>query len=186
MLIPLLAFLIPTPSQAFLDFVGEQSKKAMEAAAYADAVTELATEISPNSELIEGAKDLNQRAEKLRSEASELRYLSRATKNVLSGPDWSSKRLETNIRATTDYMRRMKRLIARIALLGTDGATALNTTETNVALNEVQKNQQALLLQNEEAKIREIEREQEEKKEWSEFSKAQRKHRQGEKSGKLL
>lgn len=179
-------FLLPMQSYGFLDFLGEQAKKAAEAAAYADAVSELAGEIAPDGTIKEGADDIKKRAEKLRSEASELRYLTRTSQQVLLGPDWSSKRLETNIRNTTDYVRKLKRLIARIALLGTDGATALNTTETNVALNEVQKNQQALLLQNEDSKIRALEKEHEESKQWAEFSASQRKIRNKEvKSGKF-
>ena len=37
---------------AILDFIGEESKKAVEAAAYADAVSELIGEISPDEELL--------------------------------------------------------------------------------------------------------------------------------------
>jgi hypothetical protein len=178
--------LIQTKSFAFLDFIGEQAKKAAEAAAYADAVSELAGEISPNEELKAGAEDINKRAELLRSRASEMTYLSRTTQETLKGPDWSSKRLETNIRSTTDYVRKLKRLIARIAILGTDGAVALNTTETNVSLNEVQKNQQALLLQNEDQKLRSIEKEEEERREWQEFASNQKHFRQnGDANGKL-
>lgn len=184
--IAILMILIPCQSWAFLDFIGEQAKKAAEAAAYADAVGELAGEIAPDGTIQEGADDVKKRAETLRKNASELRYLSRTSQEILTGPDWSSKRLETNIRNTTDYVRKLKRLIARIAILGTDGATALNTTETNVALNEVQKNQQALLIQNEDTKIRQIEKEREESKNWAEFSSHQRKLRKTEaKHGKL-
>lgn len=165
---------IPISASAFLDWVGEEAKKAVEVAAYADAVTELMGEVSPNEQLKEGAKDLNLRAEKLRSEASTYRYLSSATQSVLKGPDWSSERLETNIRSTTDYARKLKRLVGRIAALGMNGATALNTTETNIALNEVQKNQQVLILQNEESKVRDFEKEHEEAKTWTEFSEKQR------------
>lgn len=177
MFVALLIIFQPTQSEAFLDFLGEQAKKAIEVAAYVDAVAELSGEIGPSDEITEQAKNVKNRAESVRSEASNLRYLSRTTKSVLSGPDWTSRRLETNIRATTDYARKLKRLIARIIALGTDGATAFNTTETNVALTEVQKNQQALLLQNEDAKLREIEKEQEEVRQWEDFSRSQRKLR---------
>ncbi len=180
MFVFIVTVLFSVPSYGFLDFLGEQAKKAAETAAYADAVAELAGELSPDSEVSAGAKDIQKRSDRLRSESSNLYYLSQSTKNVLSGPNWSSKRLESNIRNTTDYVRRVKRLIARIAILGTDGATALNTTETNVALNEVQKNQQAMLLQNEDAKLRQLEKEQEEGKQWEEFSDRQRRQRKKE------
>lgn len=187
MFISLIVFLYTVKSYAFLDFIGDQTKKTLETAAYVDAVAELSEEISPNEELKEGAHDLRVRSERLRSEASNLKYLGRSAKSVLAGPDWSSRRLETNIKATTDYVRKLKRIIARASALGTDGATALNTTQTNIALNEIQKNQQALLIQNEDEKLREVEREQEHAQEWESFSKNQRKIRRSEsKNGKLF
>jgi hypothetical protein len=176
----------PQTAYAFLDFVGEQSKKAVEVAAYADAATELLTEISPDEDLKAGAKDVKKRSEALRSSSSEIRGLSRSAQNVLKGPDWSSKRLDTNIKSTTDYIRRVKRMLVRVAALGTDGVVALNTTETNFALNEIQKNQQALILQNADEQLRAIEKEKEEAESWDRFSKNQRSFRKNEAtSGKL-
>lgn len=178
--------LFSVKSYAFLDFIGDQAKKAVELAAYVDAAAELSTEIAPDRDLENGAKDIQKRAEVLRSESSNARYLSRTTQSVLKGPDWSSRRLETNIRSTTDYIRRLKRLLVRAAALGTDGAVALNTTETNVALNEVQKNQQALIMQNADSQLREMEREHEDARQWSVFSESQRKIRNQEATnGKL-
>lgn len=162
---------------AFLDFIGEQTKKAAETAAYTDAVADLASEMSPENELKSGALDLKNRAERLRSEANETRYLTQTTKDLMSGPDWTSKRLETNIRNTTDFVRRLKRLISRIAILGTDGATALNTAETNVALNAIQKNQQSEIMIQQELKISQLERENEEAKVWQQFVMNQRNQR---------
>lgn len=162
---------------AFLDFIGEEAKKAIEIAAFVDAATELAMEMSPDSDLENGAKDIRTRAEKVRSEATHLKYLSRSTQNILKGPDWSSRRLETNIKATTDYIRRLKMLLVRAAGLGTAGTIALNTAETNVALNEVQKNQQTMIMQNADFQLRQIEKEQEEARQWSEFSERQRSER---------
>lgn len=165
------------PSFAFLDFIGEQAKKATEVAMYIDAATELASEVSPDTDLENGAKDIQRRSEALRSEASSLRYVSRSTQSLLNGPDWSSRRLDANIKTTTSYIRRLKSLFLRAVALGTDGVVALNTTETNVALNEIQKNQQAMILQTTNAQLRDFEREQEESRQWSKFSEQQRKIR---------
>jgi hypothetical protein len=170
----------PAVGFAFLDFIGDQAKKAVEVAAYTDAVVDLSGEIATDDDVKVGAQDIRRRSEAMRATSSNLRYVSRSTRSVLNGPDWSSRRLETNIRSTTDYIRRVKRLVARAALLGTDGVTAFNTTETNVALNEIQKNQQTLILQNEDAKLREIERESEDRKQWAEFSDRQRRIRKTE------
>lgn len=178
--------LFPAASMAFLDFIGEQAKKATEVAAYADAVSELSEELIPDESIQNGAKDIQRRSEAVRKESSNLRYVSRSTKSILNGPEWSSRRLENNIRSTTDYVRRFKLLIGRIAILGNEGAIALNTTETNVALNEVQQNQQTLILQNEDARLRELEKESEESRQWAEFSERQRRIRKSEAvSGKL-
>ena len=137
----------------------------------------MTAEIAPDHDLELGAKDLQARSEILRAQASNINYLSRTTQQLLKGPDWSSKRIDTNIRSTTDYIRRLKRLVVRAIGLGTDGTVALNTTETNIALNEVQKNQQAMIMQNSDAQLREIEKEQEEGRQWSSFSEQQRKAR---------
>ena len=159
---------------AFLDFVGEQAKQAVEVATYIDAAAELAQEISPDKDLEEGARQIRRRAEDLRSSAAQMKSLSEATRAVLKGPDWSSRRLDTNIRATTDYIRRLKRLLSRAVALGMPGTIALNTTETNVALVEVQKNQQALIMQNADRNLRDMEKEREEVSQWSSFSQKQR------------
>ena len=180
MLVFFLVFFFSISSHAFLDFIGDQAKKAVELAAYVDAAAELSSEIAPDKDLENGAKDIQKRAEVLRSESSNARYISRSTQSVLNGPDWSSRRLETNIRATTDYIRRLKRLLVRAVALGTDGTVALNTTETNVALNEVQKNQQAMIMQNADAQLRSMEQEQEESRQWTSFSDKQRKIRNQE------
>jgi hypothetical protein len=186
MLVFVMVLFFPQSGFALLDFVGEQAKKATEVAAYADAVADLSSELSPDEDLKTGAVDIRKHSDAAMAQSSKLRYLSRTTKSVLSGPEWSSRRLETNIRSTTEYVRRVKRLAGRVAILGTEGAVALNTTETNLALNEVQKNQQTLILQNEDAKLREIEREQEQARQWNEFSDRQRKIRRNEvTSGKL-
>ncbi len=59
-------FLFPLPSNAFLDFVGEEAKKAIEVSAYADAVAELAAELAPDSDLEQGAIDMRKRYEALK------------------------------------------------------------------------------------------------------------------------
>ena len=176
-----------TPSYAFLDFVGEQTKKIAEVSAYMDAATELSSEVLPDKDLEAGAKDIQRRSEAIRNETSRLKYLSHTTQNVLNGPDWSSKRIENNIRSTTEYVKRLKQLIAKAMVLGNEGAIALNTTETNVALNEIQKNQQTLILQNSEAELRKMEKEHEEARQWSMFTESQRKIRNQriEPNGKL-
>lgn len=177
MLIAVIILLFSLNSFAFLDFIGDQTKKAMEVGVYIDSASELVSEMIPDEDLETGAKDIQKRTNKLRSESGNINYLTRSTQTLLKGPEWSSKRIDTNMRSTTDYIRKLKRLIARAAALGNDGVVALNTTETNIALNEVQKNQQALIMQNSDSQLRLIEREHEEAQQWSNFSEQQRKLR---------
>lgn len=186
MLIFIVTLLTSIQAYAFLDFIGDQAKKAVEVAAYIDAAAELSNEIAPDKDIEEAAQDIKRRTESVRNEASTAKSISNSTQALIKGPDWSSKRLETNIRSTTDYIRRLKSLLVRAAVLGNEGTIALNTTETNVALNEVQKNQQTLILQNTNRDLREIEKEQEEFKQWKLFSSTQRKIRNSEsQNGKL-
>lgn len=183
----IIVFFVPAVSFGFLDFVGDQTKKAAETLAYADAVGDLVGEVSNETELRESAQGMRKRTESLRTEIRTLNGISHSTKAVLEGPDWSSKRLDTNIKNTTDYVRRLKKLLVRIAALGTDGATALNTTETNIALNEVQKNQQTMILQLEDQRLRNMEKETDEAKKWDQFTQRQKNLRVSERvpSGKL-
>lgn len=170
-------FFIPLQCFAFLDFIGDRAAKVAESLAYTDAVSELLSEVTNDSGIKDGAIDLRRRSDQLRSEANKIQSVSYSTKSVLAGPDLSSKRLDANIRTTTDYIRRVKRLMMHLALLGTDGATAFNTAETNFALNEVQKNQQTMIIQQEDQKLRELEKETHEAKVWDQFSNKQRSYR---------
>ena len=139
-----------------------------------EALLDLAGEVSDSETIKENSKEIRIRTNRLKSETKNLGYISNTTHSLLSGPDWSSKRIDKNIRATTSYIKRLKRVIARVALLGTSGAIALNTAETNVALNAVQKNQQTLMLQNQDYMLRSLEREKESANQWSSFINSQR------------
>lgn len=177
MLISLVFLFYSQQSNAMMDFLGEQAKEASEVAAYTDALIDLAGEITDSESLEENSKEYKKRIGYLKSEISNVSYLSSTSKNLLNGPDWSSHRIDENIKATTNYIKRFKRIIARAAILGTDGATALNTAETNVALNEIQKNQQTIMLQNQDFMLRSLEKEKEEASKWNNFVKNQKEAR---------
>lgn len=174
------------PCFAFLDFIGNQAKQTIEVAAYTDAAVDLALELTPDDDIKEGAQDIKKRSEIIRRRSSEVVSLGTSVKGIMEGPDWTSKRLDTNIRATSNYVKRFKRILLRAAALGSQGTTALNTAETNAALNEVQKNQQAMILQNEDTKLRDLERDYEDAKQWDQFSKNQRRLRSREAYGGKL
>lgn len=181
-----IAIHLSSPCYAFLDFIGTQAKQAVEVAAYTDAAVDLALELTPDDDIKEGVQNLKKRSEMLRSRSSDVESLGTSVKSIMEGPDWTSKRLDTNIRSTSNYVKRFKKILLKAAALGSQGTTALNTAETNAALNEVQKNQQAMILQNEDKKLRDLEREHEETKQWDQFSKNQRRLRSREVYGGKL
>ncbi len=175
-----LATLFWSPSSlAVLDFIGETAKDTAKAAAYADAVSELANELEDSSEISEAAKSLSERMKALKTTTSEVYYISSEFRSLLDGPDWSSQQLDQNIRYTSRYINRLKRLLVSLGLVGTDVATAMNTAETNGALKEVLRNQQAQLLLQKEDKVDRAEADLNRKKEWDEFIQREQKIRRG-------
>ena len=168
------------PAMGFLDFIGEKADDAVKSAAYVDAVAELTNELDESSPINQTAQDLKRRTERLRTQVSEVYYASDDFKSLLEGPDWSSESLEQNIRYTSRYIRRAKRLLVQLGLVGTDVATAMNTAETNSALNEMLKNQQTQILLQKEERIDHLEKELRREKEWQKFIVRERQKRRWE------
>lgn len=181
----ILLLLIPNSAFAIFDFIGNQAQRAMEISAYVSTASDLVKEVSGNNDVEAGAKDVRKRTEALRKSNETIKHMSETSKSILLGPNWTSKRLDENIRSTTNYVKRIKSIIAKSAMLGTSGLTALNSTESNISLNEIQKNQQTLILQNEDARLRQMERENEEISKWHRFSVNQRNLRENKARGKL-
>jgi hypothetical protein len=63
-----------------------------------------------------------------------------------------------NINSLTRYIQRLKALMVALGALGTQGAIAVNTADTNRHLFEIQKNQQTQLLMLAESQVQEAER----------------------------
>jgi hypothetical protein len=169
--------LLSTEAQAFLDTLAQSAKETAKAAAYTEAVSELANELDDKSPVAAAALDLARRTEKLKTDVTSVYYASEEFKSLLQGPDWSSEHLDENIRYTTRYIRRAKRLFVQLGLLGTDVATAMNTAETNSALNEMLKNQQTQILLQKEHEVDSAEKEVSKEKQWNSFIDQERKNR---------
>lgn len=159
---------------ALFDFLAEEGKELSEVAAYTAALSDLITEIQPDSEMSEHSKNLNNRIQNLHSEYSKTRRVGRDSQSILSGPDMSNRRVSDNIVSLTRYIKRVKRLMATLGLLGTQGSIAINTAETNHHLTEIQKNQQTQLLLMAEAQIKIAEDEMEQRKRWDQFFESER------------
>lgn len=171
--------LLPFQSFAFLDFMGDQAKKAVEVATVIESVGSIVDDVTPNDEIKSKNEEIQNRAHEIRRKSNQVNSLNREAEYIFKNPQFGSNRIDDNIRTTSNYVRRLKQMIMKMILLGTDGATTLNTIESNMALNEIQKNQQVLILQNEERKVFEAESTIREKDEWNRFFETQRNIRKG-------
>ena len=128
---------------AFFDWAIQKSEDLAKGVVYLDAVSELIEAATPDPEMAEATKDLSKDTRLLRAHARDLSYLSQDTRSLLEGPDWKSSRLDRNLRETTRYINRTKALASKIAVLGTQGVTAISAIETNDKLEEIRKGQAA-------------------------------------------
>ena len=148
----LTVWLFAFKANALLDSIADTARDAAKAAAYTTAVSELASELKSGTDLAKASASL-----------------SRQTKS----DDWSTAHLQDSLSYTNRFVSRARKLFLTLGLAGTDVATALNTAETNGALNEVIKNQQAELLLKQEEKASA----QGEKEEWRSFIERERSER---------
>lgn len=156
-------------ANAQFDFLMEQGKDIVEIAAVADAGAELIEAMSPDTDAQAGFEAIRDQSNRLMRASSESSNLSDEFRELVNGPKWSNNRIEDNIRQTTGYIRRGKRLLVRLAALGTDGLIAVNGVETNIALTEVQRNQQVLIMQNNQMMNYQLSKELNDSKTWNRF-----------------
>ncbi len=164
-------------ANAQLDFLLEKSVDIAKTAAIADSAADLIGELDPESELKVGLESVRNTQDNLAADAASARYLSAETRSLLMGPRWSQNRLENNIRQTTSYVRRAKRMLVLLAALGPEGVSASAGIETAASLNEIQKNQQVMILQNSQLLNRQLSKEVEEANVWTRFVDKQRAQR---------
>jgi hypothetical protein len=156
-------------SFAILDFLAEEGKDASEVIAYSTALTDLIMELDSSSSAKEHSRSLNNRIRTLDAELKSVQSLNRNATNLLEGPNLTSERVVDNINSLTRFIQRLKALMVTLGALGTQGAIAVNTAETNRHLFEMQKNQQTQLLMLAESQVKEVERTVEERKKWDGF-----------------
>jgi hypothetical protein len=173
--------LLPIKSYAVFDFIADQAADIAKVSAYTSAVTDLLDEVDPHSPSAEYSKSVKNQADALERSHSEMGHTSREIEFILKGEEFSGRQLDQSIRATTNYIKRVKALLAKAAFLGPDGITAVNTAETNKTLIDIQKNQEILVLQNSQRNLSETEKHVMERRSWREFDQEQRALRQGAK-----
>ena len=167
---------------AIYDSIVEVGKELNEIAAVAEVVGELADEVGgDNAELSQQLSSVERESASLERGLNEIDYMGGEADSVLRGPNLASGRLSSNIRRLSDYTRKVKSLVTKFTLLGEKGATVVNGVETNISLNEIQKNQQTLSAQQERlailAKQEMLEKKREERK-WRQFALEQRRLRE--------
>jgi hypothetical protein len=179
------AILLTSSANAFgiYDSVLEHAKELREIAAVSVAAGDLVAELGgDDGSLLKELEYIERESQALATELSEMDYLSEEGKALLGGPNMAAKRLATNLRRLTNYTRRVKSFVAKMAILGENGSLVLSGIETNISLNEIQKNQQALIAQQERMNLlkkRQYLEEEKERHRWEKFSSEQRRIRQG-------
>jgi len=163
----------------FWDYVGDKAQDYAEGAAIADATADMAKTFDQSDNLIKDLEEFEKVSSKIEEKLQDTVYISEESKSLMSGVDYSSNRLSSNIRYTTSYFRRLKRLLLRFAALGSDTSTALNTMETVASLSEVQKNQQTMIMMEKQKHMLEINEKLEERKKWDNFLENEHKKRWG-------
>lgn len=136
-------FFVASPAFAIVDFMSKKAEDLAKVAFYTDAIADLVSETAPNSSLEKTAKESRDRSSKIYQDAQNLYYVGEETRSLFSGPDIGGDNLEDNIRASTNYIKKVKNLSLKLAVLGTDGFTALNSLQTNQTLEQIRKNQAA-------------------------------------------
>ena len=165
-------------SDALMNWLADKADDAAKGSAYAAAVSDLLGEIEEDSRLLEAAESLQDGIEDLEGEIRSSKHISTETADILKGFEWKKGHLLENIRYTTGYIRRLKRLLGSLASFGAgvgmEGMTAYNTFETNVNINQVLKNQQAILLMMQQKRLQKARSKQRLHQEWVDFSNRQR------------
>lgn len=172
--------LLSSRSNAFLDSIAESAKDLAEAAAVSGAVTEMIDEIDPDSAPVEENRRVQEDYQRIQQEINQAKYLDNESKEIMRGPNLTSKRLSANIKFTTQFIRRTKRLLTTVGLISPEVTTAVNTAQTNTQMNEVLQNQQTMILLQQQQINEQKQKELAERKSWEDFISSQRAIRNGQ------
>lgn len=143
--------LYPLTSWALFDEILGAADKAAEIGALADATKELLKDVDsgstsePLDELGREADKFNQELLKLEKKARNLEWAKSEIKELRKGPDYSHQTLLESIKRTSDYLRRVKKLLASLAAFP-KASSAYSQAETTIALQDQLKLQRANLV----------------------------------------
>lgn len=174
------ALMVSARSEAFLDFLVDHVEKIAETSAMIDAASDLLDQVDENNSLSRSLDSVQNSTQVLESDIRELHYLPGEVSTFLNESQWVNGRLDQNIKKTSFFIRQGKNLLLKATLLGNDGVTAVNGIQTNVSLNEIQKNQQTLIAQNQQIMTMRLSEKVKEEKSWTDFINTQRAIRNGD------
>lgn len=167
-------FIKPQSSFGFFDFIAKKGEDAAKVALYLDSLSELLTEVEPEGDSRRAISELRDQNQRMAHEMDDLYFVGAETHDFVKGPDLTSQRLDENLRVSAKYIRRGKQLVTKLAFLGSEGLTAMNSLQANATLNEIQKNQAVLIAQNQREHNYRIAKEIREEREWQELIQRQR------------
>lgn len=176
----MMVLLFSIEASAVLDFVGDTARDSLKSVAYIKSVSELLSELDDTNSVSPFLDELRRRNDQVLSTSQVLRTSTNEFGNQPKGTDWSLERIDKSLLYTSRYIKRLKKALIDSNILGPDVATAANTAETNGALTEVLKNQQAQILIQKEESLREREERVNEELKWRNFISKERSIRSGE------
>ena len=117
-------------------------------AAIGESALDLLSEVTNDAETQKSNEELRAKIQGITKTAQDSSYTGEDIQDLISPINFSSQRVEQNIRQTISYVRRLKRVLLKLGVMSPQGVTAVNTAETNVSLSQVNQNLTTLMLQN--------------------------------------
>ena len=140
-------FLLSSPAYAILDMLSTKMDDMIDASILADSLNELSQEIIPDSQVSSATEKVKVQTDSLLKNYREARDLDADLEDLGSDfteNQWSSGAFESNVRHTTHFIRRIKRLAVTLGIRP-KAAAAYGSFETALALNQMIKNQNEVI-----------------------------------------
>lgn len=143
MLVVVVALLITSPAHAIFDALSSKMDDMIDASILADSLNELSQEIQPDSQVSQTTEKVNKKSEELLKTVREARDIDQDIEDV-GDFNLDQKSFESNVRHTTHFVRRVKRLMVTLGVRP-KAAAAYGSFETALALNQMIKNQNEVI-----------------------------------------
>ncbi len=135
--------MLSRPAFAVFDSLAGKLDDIIEASILADSLNELSQEIQPDSQVSSSTEKVHRKTEELLKNYREARDLDSDIEEI-SEVDLDNKSFESNVRHTTHFVRRVKKLMVTLGVRP-KAAAAYGSFETALALNQMIKNQNEVI-----------------------------------------